>query len=33
MSEYASKKDIMLFEDEILGDIKKLDNKLSSKYD
>ncbi len=33
MSDYASKKDMMLFENEILGDIKKLDNKINSKYD
>ena len=33
MSDYASKKDMMLFENEILGDIKKLDNKRNSKYD
>ena len=33
MSDYASKKDMMFFENEILGDIKKLDNKINSKYD
>ena len=29
MSDYASKKDMIFFENEILGDIKKLDNKIN----
>ena len=29
MSDYASKNDMMFFQDEVLGDIKKIENKLN----
>ena len=33
MSDYASKNDMMFFQDEVLGDIKKIENKLNSKLE
>jgi hypothetical protein len=33
MSDYASKNDMMFFQNEVLGDIKKIETKLNSKFE
>ena len=33
MSDYATKNDMMFFQNEVLGDIKKVENKLNSKFE